>query len=189
MAEKTEIKKPWNILLTILLIPVICIFLIVLLLGIPFDYIKYRSSRYYKDTKEKYSWLCATSYYVGLYNLIKKENLPIDYYRSTEVPITGYGYFVYRDMLLVNDYEPCYDAEKQTWLVESEDEYVELEQEVEAVRKRCNQQLGSEVCKKTIVLIDKELLEAHPDALYENIELLPVNDSCDVVALKKLTSQ
>lgn len=189
MAEKTEIKKPWNILLTILLIPVMCIFLIVLLIGTPFDYIKYRSSRYYKDTKEKYSWLCTTSYYISLYNLIKKENLPIAYYRCTDVPLTGYGYFVYQDMLLLNDYEPCYDEEKQTWLVEVEDEYVDLESEVEAVRARCNQRLGREVCKKAVVLIDKELLEAHPNAQYETIRLLPVSDSCDVDALKKLTSQ
>ena len=96
---------------------------------------------------------------------------------------------MYQDILLLNDYEPCYDEEKQIWLVEVEDEYVDLESEVEAVRARCNQHLGREVCKKAVVLIDKALFEEHPDTVYETIELLPVNDSCDVDALKKLTSQ
>ena len=122
-------------------------------------------------------------------SLIKKENLPIEYHRCNDSRVTGYGYFVYKDVLILNDYELSYDPEKQIWLVEIKDEYIDIEIEVEAVRARCNQQLGSEVCKQSVVLVDEELLKEHPDVTYEHIDLLPVSGSCEIDALKQLISQ
>lgn len=187
--DKPQKSKIWRVLITILLIPVVAIFLLLLILVTPFDYLKYIRTRYYKDTKEKYSWFCTNSYYIGLYDLIKKENLPIDYYPCKEGSVAGYGYFVCRDTLILNDYEPCYDAEKQTWLVEVEDEYVDMEQHAETVREQCNRQLGSEVCKKTAILMDQDLLKENPEVTYEKIRLIPVSDCWDKDALKQLTSQ
>ena len=34
---------------------------------------------YYKDTKERYSWLCADSAHISFYDDIKKSELPIEY--------------------------------------------------------------------------------------------------------------
>ena len=45
--------------------------------------------------------------------------LPFDYYRCNDgAPITGYGFFVYKDTVLLGDYAPpCYDPEKTDgWL-------------------------------------------------------------------------
>jgi len=188
-AEKSEKSKVWSVLITILLIPVIVIFLLLLILVTPYDYLKYIRTRYYKDTKQKYSWFCTNSYYIGLYDLIKKENLPIDYYPCQEQSVAGYGYFVYRDTLILNDYEPYYDPEKQTWLVEVEDGYVDMEQHAETVREECNRQLGSEVCKKIAILMNRDLLKENPEITYEKIRLIPVSDCWDKEALRMLTSQ
>ncbi len=174
-------------LIAILLLPVILLFLLWLLIITPIDYIQYKRSRYYKDTKEKYSWLCMSSYYIKFYDLIKKENLPIDYYPCNNALITGNGFFVYKDILLLNDYEPlCYDAEKGVWTIEIEDEYVDIKAEVEAAIVRCNELLKRDVCKKAVVLIDKDLFEEHPDVKYENIDFLPVENDLDVEAIKTL---
>ena len=163
------------------------LFLLGLLIITPFDYLKYKKSRYYKDTKEKYSWLCTSSYYIKFYDMIKNENLPIDFYRCNQgVPLTGYGFFVYKDILILNDYEPCYDEEKNIWLVEIEDEYVDIIEDVKRSIDRCNELLKKDVCKRAVVLIDNDLYEQHPNLKYENIEFLPVNNDLDIEAIKTL---
>ncbi len=181
--KNTNIKE---IIFTILLFPVVVLFLLVMLMSTPFDYLKYKKSRYYKDTKEKYSWLCTSSYYIKFYDMIKKEKLPIDFHRCDYVPLTGYGFFVYKDILILNDYEPCYDEEKNIWLVEIEDEYIDIKIDVENALDRCNELLKSDVCKKAVVLIDNDLYEQHPNVKYEKIEFLPVSNDLDVEAVKKL---
>ena len=175
-----------EIIFTVLLFPVVVLFLIGLLIITPFDYLKYKKSRYYKDTKEKYSWLCTSSYYIKFYDMIKNENLPIDFYRCDYASITGYGFFVYKDILILNDYEPCYDEDKNIWLVEIEDEYIDIKEDVESAIDRCNELLKNEACKKAVVLIDKDLYEQHPNVEYENIEFLPVSNELDVEAIKTL---
>ena len=178
--------KVKEILLTVIFLPIVVLFLLGLLIITPFDYFKYKKSRYYKDTKEKYSWLCASSYYIKFYDMIKNENLPIDFYRCDYAQITGYGFFVYKDTLILNDYEPCYDEEKNIWLVEIEDEYVDIKIDVENAIDRCNELLKTDTCKKAVVLIDKDIFEEHPNVKYENIEFLPTSSDLDVEAISTL---
>ena len=183
---KKKSLKVKEIILTVIFLPIVVLFLLGLLIITPFDYLKYKKSRYYKDTKEKYSWLCTSSYYIKFYDLIKKADLPIDYYRCDYVPITGYGFFVYKDMLILNDYEPCFDEEKNIWLVEIEDEYVDIKEDVENAIDRCNELLKNNICKTAVILIDKDLFEEHPNVKYENIAFLPVSNDLDVEAIKTL---
>lgn len=171
---------------TVLWLPVVALFLIGLLIIAPFDYFKYKKSRYYKDTKEKYSFLCTVSYYIKFYDMIKNENLPIDFYRCDDVAITGYGFFVYKDTLILNDYELCYGEDENIWLVEINDEYVDIKTDVESAINRCNELLKNDVCKKAVVLIDKDLFEKHPNVKYENIEFLPISNDLDAEAVKSL---
>lgn len=179
-------NKFGQLLITVLLFPLVLVFLFCILIITPFDYFRYKKSRYYKDTKEKYSWLCGMSSYVKLYCLIKKENLPINYYRYDEVHITGYGFFIYKDTLILNDYELCYDEEKNIWLFENEDEYVDIKEGVEYTINECNEFLKNDVCKKAVVLIDRELYEEHPDVKYENIDFLPISNDLDAEAIRTL---
>ncbi len=182
--KKINFKEP---IFAVLLFPVVLLFMLYLLIITPFDYFKYKKTHYYKDTKEKYSWLCMSSYYIRFYDLIKNENLPIDYYRFDDALITGYGFFIYKDMLILNDYDVlCYDEEKNIWLVEIDDEYVDMKEDVENVIDRCNKFLKNNICKRAVVLIDKDLFEEHPNVKYENIDFLPGSDSLDTEALKTL---
>ncbi len=178
-----------KILVTILLFPVVLLFLLGLLIATPFDYIKYKRTQYYKDTHEKYSWLCTSSYYITLYDLIKKENLPIAYYRCYDALVTGYGYFIYKDTLILNDYEPCFDGERKVWTVEIEDEYVDIKEEVEAAIENCNAFLKAEVCKKAVVLIDRDVLSEHPDTRYDFFAFVPVCDDDIATALKSMIDE
>ena len=178
-----DIKDP---ILTILAIPLILLFFLWLILTTPFDYIKYKRSQYYKDTKEKYPWLYSLSYYIRFYDEIKKANLPIDYYPFKEAGIAGYGFFVYKDSLILTDYEPCYNDEENIWLVEIEDEYVDIKDEVYSAIDACNKLIGNMVCKRAVVMIDKDLYEEHPDVKYANIEFLPVENHFDIEAIKTI---
>lgn len=176
-----------NKILTILLFPVAILFLLCFLLITPFDYLKYKRTRYYQDTHETYSWLCASSYYIKLYEEIKKSNLPIDYYRCDYgAPITGCGYFIYKDILILNDYEPCFDREKNIWTVEIEDEYIDIKEDVMAAIERCNEFLKEDVCKKAIVLIDSDDYHEHPDIKYDSFDFLPVCGNDMLSALKSI---
>lgn len=175
-----------DIIFTILLFPFVLLFLLLLLIITPFDYWKYKRTRYCKDTHEKYSWLCTSSYYIKLYDLIKKENLPIDYYRCERVPLTGYGYFIYHDILLLTDYEPCFDAQKNGWVVEVEDEYVDLNDEAARAIDECNGFFGKEICKSAVVLIDSEIYGEHSHIQYERFSLAPYHQDDMAAALKTL---
>ena len=183
--EKKNTKAK-EIILTVIFFPIVVLFLLGLLIITPFDYLKYKKTHYYKDTKEKYSWLCMSSYYIKFYDMIKNENLPIDFYRCDYAPITGYGFFVYKDTIILNDYDPCYDEEHNVWQVEIEDEYVDLAEDVRKTIDQCNELLKAEVCKRAVVLIDKDLFAQHPDAKYENISFLPVSNDLDVDAIKTI---
>ena len=159
-----------------------------ILISTPIDYLKYKKTIYYKETKERYSWLCASSYYVNFYDMIRKENLPIEFYRCKDVSLTGYGYFVYKNTLILNDYDPWYDKERNAWLIEIEDEYVDIKDDVDEAITKCNEFLKDDICKKAVVLIDKELFDEHSNVEYENFEFLPVHDGSNAEALKSYIS-
>lgn len=181
-------KNAKEIIFTILLLPIVVLFLLGLLVITPIDYFKYKRSYYYKDTKERYSWLCTSSYYVKFYDMIKKEKLPIKFYRCKDVSITGYGYFVFNDTLILNDYDPYFDEERNTWLIEIEDKYVDIKDDVDETIAKCNEYLKGYICKKAVVLIDKELFDEEPNVKYENFEFLPVGDGLNAEALKSYIS-
>lgn len=176
-------KKVLFTLLHIVFLPVVLMALLCLVLYTPIDYVKYRRSRYRKETGVRYTWLAGASCYVRLYDLIKKENLPIEYHRGTD-ELTTYGFFLYGDTLLLNDYDPHYDAEQDAWLVEIEDEYVDIAKDVDETIAHCNEQLGTNRCQKALVLIDRDVWQEHPEAHYDRIEFLPTDGELDAEAIK-----
>lgn len=177
-------KKGCLMVLRILLLPLVVLALLGLVLYTPVDCLRYKRSRYYKDTRERYSWLAGGSCYVKLYGLIKRETLPIEYHRYTHSAATAHGCFLYGDTLILNDYEPCYDAEQDVWTIEVDDEYVDIRGDVDGEITRCNEFLGTERCQKALVLIDRDVWEEHPEAHYERIEFLPVDGDWDAEAIK-----
>lgn len=173
-------------ILLILFSPFILIWLIIATIR---DYIKYKKSLYYQDTYEKYSWMCGSSYYVAFYDAIKSAGLSIDYYRSNEVKLTGYGYFIYNDILLLCDYDSDtlhFDKDNDEWLVYDEDDYLLLETEIDEEIKKVNEFLGKEQCKRVILFVESEMLVEVPEKHYDRIEFLPIIDGDKISALKSI---
>lgn len=153
------------------------------------DYLKYKKSKYYQDTGEKYSWLCADTPHISFYNDIKDARLPIKYYRDKNIRITGYGYFIYDNTLILCDYDSdllFFDKDKDEWLVYEEHDYLLLENEIDEEIKKANEFLGENICKKALLFVDKDLLEEASQKQYERIEFLSITDGNKVAALKNI---
>lgn len=174
-------------ILLILASPVVLIWLVFATIH---DYIKYKKTRYYKDTHERYSWLCAQSYYVSFYDSIKSAGLPIDYYRDRTIKLTGYGYFIFNDVLILCDYDSdilYFDKDNNEWMVYDEHDYVLLEPTtIDEELKKVNEFLDENRCKKVIIFVERELLEEATGKEYERIILLPIEDGDKISALKTI---
>lgn len=153
------------------------------------DYLKYKKSNYYQDTGEKYSWLCADTPHISFYNDIKDARLPIKYYRDKNIRITGYGYFIYDNTLILCDYDSdllFFDKDKDEWLIYEEHDYLLLENEIDEEIKKANEFLGENICKKVLLFVDKDLLEEASQKQYEKIEFLSITDGNKVAALNNI---
>lgn len=98
-----KIKKSENIIIFIFIIiivlPITLIYLLFKLLATPFDYIRYKRSRYQRDFPHKYSWLSEPHFDNAAYTAIQENNLPVEYIKWSE-DYNFCGYFVYKDILL-----------------------------------------------------------------------------------------
>ena len=87
----------------IIFLPFLLLFLLLYLLfkllWTPFDYIKYKKSRYQKDFPHKYTWLREPHTDNAPYTAIKENALPVEYIKWSE-DYNLSGYFVYKDILL-----------------------------------------------------------------------------------------
>ncbi len=186
--KKINVKEAIVTILTILLLPVVVLSLLALLIKTPFDYIKYKRTRYFKDTGEKYSWLCTSSFHIKLYDAIKRESLPIEYYRGSLESVTGYGYFLYKNILILIENDLHFDVEKNIFTIEIEDEYVDMKHYIQDAIKECNDHLKDEICKKAIVLIDGDIYNEHLKIKDEWFELVPIYNDNVMEALKSIVN-
>ncbi len=181
--------------LGIVLICILCvvfspIILIILLIKTVSDFIKYKKSRYYHDTHEKYTWMCASSEYVVFYNAVKAAELPVEYYRNNQIKEAGYGYFVYKDTLLVCDYDSdsvYFDKDREEWFAYDAKDCVLLESEIKKEIGAVNDFLGENRCSKAVVFLESKMLDGVHEKSYEQIEFLPVSDRDLISSLKKLS--
>lgn len=156
------IKKACSYLLAIIVFVFLVLALIVML---PFDFMEYRKSPYYKNTKEKYSFFAATGKKFELYNLIAENKLPIRFIKNSQVESIECGYFLLKDILII-PYEMPFEynsLDKQwsytVWDDEDEDgdgkrtiftldEYIDMEV------FEINRIMGEPVCNCGVVLFD-----------------------------------
>ena len=173
------------------LIGILCVvfspvILIVLLVKTISDYIKYKKSRYYHDTHEKYSWMCASSDYITFYNAAKAAGVPVEYYRDNRIKETGYGYFIFNNTMLVCDYDSdCvyFDKDREEWFAYDAKDCILLESKVDKEIEAVNELLGENRCSKAIIFIEGSMLEGVPEKHYERLEFLSVSDRDLVSAL------
>lgn len=146
---KDILKKIFGAVLTVILIPVAVIVVLIMVICTPADYIKYKNSRYCKDTKAPYTWMSGHAHHVELYEAIKENFMPVKHYRSD----VGEDYFVFEDALIICHLDPSFDEEELKWKAEIEDEYVDVTIPVSESIAECNKLLGGEVCKRAYVLV------------------------------------
>ncbi len=169
MKNDFSFRKTIGNALSIFAISVITIFSAILwaifaVFTLPFDYIKYKRSIYYKTEHKKYKWFDATCTNFKIYNAILKNKLPITYYPCPdETDELARGLFVYGKTLIITDTIPSYDTEHDEWVVElseDNDDYVEslsefLKKEVAAA----NDLLKHPICDTAVIIIDIDYLE------------------------------
>lgn len=115
---------------TIIALPFLLLFLFYKLLITPYDYIKYKNSRYQKDYPKKYSWLSTPHMDNEAYTAIKENAFPVEYIKwSEEYDLSGY--FIYKDTLLVFDEPLFFDKKKGIYLCWIRDEEEEQQEENE----------------------------------------------------------
>ena len=177
---KSAIKKFFSFILATL---IAIIFGVCLIFILPFDYIKYKISLYYKITKKKYTFFEASNQNFKIYNEINKHNLPIRFLHHPKEKSIVYGWFVFeKTLIIVNAFNFEYDSESEKWIFSGEydeeenrvllsiDEYIETE--IEEV----NQALNDKVCDKAVILICDDDLENAGNAYREERFLIYKGD-------------
>ena len=99
----------------IIFLPFFLLYLLFKLLWTPFDYIKYKKSRYQKDFPHKYTWLREPHTDNAPYTAIKENDFPVEYIKWSE-DYNLSGYFVYKDILLDFTEPFFFDEEKKLFL-------------------------------------------------------------------------
>ena len=156
------------------------------------DYFEYKKTSYYLDTGAKYSWFCARSDSVTLYNAIKKEGLSIDFYRNNELKAASEDYFILDDALILFDFDSdmfYFDKEKDDWMFYEDHESILLENEVDKEIKKVNDFLGENRCRRAIIFVEKELLHDIPEKHYERIEFLTITEGDKISTLKSILAK
>lgn len=136
-----------------------------LIFVLPFDYIKYKKSLYYKNTHKKYSMFAASGSSFKMYNEILKNNLPIRFVENPNGESIEHGWFDYDNILITQNSFPFeYNLEHKQWVYSTReqgenriimtlDEYIEIEIEEK------NKLLGQEIYNDAIVFCYEHLID------------------------------
>ncbi len=147
--------------LAIALAPLFIVFILIELIKTPFQYVKYRKSRYYKDFKHKYNLSIVYSDEYRFYNSAIKRGLPIQYMKQES---NGFEYFVFEGAVyLFPDFEyiRCEDGSGR-WQAERNDEWADLW----AAFERLKSKLDTEPEMPIRIMITKDsILDDDPDGV------------------------
>lgn len=114
----------------IIFLPFLLLFLIYKFIMTPFDYAKYKRSRYQKDFPKKYTWLSEPHFDNEPYTAIKENDFPVEYIKWSEE--YGFcGYFVYKDILLDFTEPFFFDDEKKLLFYMADTKHPEEDEEGE----------------------------------------------------------
>ena len=131
-----------------------------LVFRLPYDYIKYKISPYYKKEHRKYEMFVAGSIDFKIYNEIIKNDLPIQYVENSEDGLLENGWFIFNDILIIpNAFWFRYDDESENWnycveeygdvtTVMPFDDYIKIEIE------EINKITGKNLYESAVVLTD-----------------------------------
>ena len=144
--------------LSILVIVGVILFGVCLVIMLPFDYLKYKRSAYYRKERKKYRFFAASGWHFALYNEILKYDLPLRFVENPEDPDLECGWFVFEDILfLPYDFYFEFNEESRTWQYCGEDgdeTPLTLEEYIEKEIAQVNEITGQDLCKEAVLLLD-----------------------------------
>jgi len=112
-----------NTLCVIIALPFLLLAAIYLILLIPYDYIRYQKSLYYKNEKQKYSLFAGTTENFKVYNEIVKYRLPIKYMKHPQDDSVASGWFACgKTLLIMNFLDFEYDEQRKMWTSRQEED-------------------------------------------------------------------
>lgn len=161
---------------------------ICVLLYLPFDYIKYIRSPYYKKERKRYEAFAGTGEHFALYNEIIRNDLPIRYIYHPEDDTLAFGWFVYQKTLIIpNLFSFSFDEETGQWVDITEDDdgvprtIMSLDDFLAGSIQDANELSGSRFCEDAIVLIDADDIECLERARTEKRFLLYEGDRVEAL--------
>ena len=182
-------------LLLILFVPIGVILLFFLPFYIVYDYIKYKTSAYYKKEHEKYHMFSATGLQFKFYNIVLENNFPIRFIKhpAFKTETFGPGWFVKdRTLVIVEEsFEYVYSDDLKEWVTsrvydkESVDG-IKLSSSIEDELENINSILGEKLCDNAVLLVDIVEFEQNEIHIAQNDQRFIIYDNDITQALKIL---
>ncbi|MBP3375905.1 MAG: hypothetical protein J6L83_04000 [Clostridia bacterium] len=189
---KDVLKKVGQILLFIILLPILLLCLAGLLIYTPFDYVKYKKSRYYKDFGRKYRWLFSNSNCFMIYNSVMENGLPIEYVEERESNF-GQGYFFYRDVLIIYDDVPVFDEKESCWTVsregEEDNKYINISDAIQGDVEEFNSCFTDVSLSRGVILCDLSEIESEDISHIDECGYIITYENDPAEALRKIVER
>lgn len=168
-------------LIFIFIFPIAALMVLFLLLYTPIDLVRYRFSRHRKDMKHlygkqaKYSWLATLTYYYNVYELISKNDLPIQYFRNPNMNLCTYGYFYANQTLFIVDVVPHFHPEGGNWSVVSENDESDVNVYMAFEKERFDTCMGfneNVKCERVVFLVKEKELHGEEKEMAEQADFI-----------------
>jgi len=177
-----------NTIFIIITLPFLILAMVYLVLLIPFDYISYKRSFYYKNEKKKYSLFEGTSENLKFYNEIIKYDLPIEYIKNPHDDSIVSGWFAHeKTLFIMNFLDFEYDEQRGMWISWQEDDdgknsdLTSLDELIEIELQEKNELLGGTPYENAVVWISVESLPDIEQAKKEKRFLIYEKDRAAVL--------
>ena len=185
-------KKVFGNILLAILVPIgTILYGLCCIIILPFDYIKYKRSLYYKNERKKYQMFAAQGIHFKIYNEVAKNDLPLRFIPHPTVDSVECGWFVLGSTLVLpGDFSFDYitiDPESQVWAcycdIEEDDKQIllSLDELIDNELQEYNRLVGQPVCTDAVVFIEKDNIEDYDMAKMEKRFLIYEGDRLEVL--------
>ena len=181
----SKIKEFINSMIAILVSILLLVFMIV---SIPFDYIKYKFSLFYKNEKIPYFITWEFGARLNIYNTIYNNHLPIKYIRFSNAKNILDGCFIYKNTLIIINFEAIeYNKEEVKWYIDYEDEdanidSISIDDFIKLELEEVNGKFDKIQCHEAVILADVACVFNYENfVLDERILIYNENNLLDVL--------
>ena len=179
-----------NVLMTVFVVVVLLFTTICIVIASPFRWFQYRKTQFYLDTGTPFKIGIMDNYTFRLYELIKKENLPIRYRMPKDPKLACDGFFLAGSTLLIHNLsELFYEEMLGGWTAYPEDQEPLSDTVADILLRLRTDYPGEEITDVRILLdLDNEAPEDLMRARQEPLFLVYESDSELVELLRSLTT-